>query len=392
VTTEWLIIGGGIHGTALSLYLTARQRIHHHHLRVLDAQPQPLALWQHFSANVGMTHLRSGLAHHLHFDPFSLVTFARTQAGAPLADFREPYARPALALFRAHTDQIRARYHLDSLRLHARAHRMQRMGEGWQVETDQGTLRTRRVLLCIGATEQPFWPPWSQTVRGDGVPLHHIFDPHFDRRTRSQWQHALVIGGGITAAQTALALALTNPGTVTLLMRHSPRIHQFDADLGWLTREKLNGFHALTDPTQRRQAIREARHRGSIPVDVWQEVEQAVAHGLLRIVEDEVLSATPQPAQPALELHLRTGATLTSDYVILATGFQTQRPGGPWIDTLIAEHGLPVAADGFPVLDQTLCWAPGLYACGALAELELGPAARNFAGIRLAADRMGAIQ
>jgi cation diffusion facilitator CzcD-associated flavoprotein CzcO len=390
--TEWLIIGGGIHGTALALYLTARQRIPAQQVRVLDAQPQPLALWDHFSSNVGMTHLRSGLAHHLHFDPFSLATFARTQEGAALADFREPYARPALTLFRAHTDRLRTRYHLDALRLRGRAQGLKRLGQGWQVETDQGAVQTRRVLLCIGATEQPHWPSWSLNLRGAEVPLHHIFDPQFDRRTRQQWQQALVIGGGITAAQTSLALALHQPGAVTWMLRHAPRFHQFDADLGWLTREKLNGFQALSDPAARRQVIREARHRGSIPLDVWREVEQAVAHGLLRVIQDEVLSATPHAEPHNLELHLQSGGRFSSDYVILATGFQTQRPGGPWIDTLIAEQGLPCAPDGFPLLDQTLCWGPGLYACGALAELELGPAARNFAGIRLATERIGALR
>ena len=69
---------------------------------------------------------------------------------------------------------------------------------------------------------------------------------------------------------------------------------------------------------------------------------------------------------------------------------------------------LPLAPGcGFPVLDENLRWRPkhcddnrqrsggggkrpsgGIYATGALAELELGPAARNLAGARLAAERI----
>jgi hypothetical protein len=40
------------------------------------------------------------------------------------------------------------------------------------------------------------------------------------------------------------------------------------------------------------------------------------------------------------------------------------------------------------VLAPTLEWAPGLYVTGQLAELELGPTARNIGGARLAAERL----
>jgi len=86
---DWLIVGGGIHGTHLALYLTQRRRVPLDRLRILDPYPEPLALWEHHTANVGMTYLRSGHAHNLHYDPFSLITFARTQAGQPLAEFLE---------------------------------------------------------------------------------------------------------------------------------------------------------------------------------------------------------------------------------------------------------------------------------------------------------------
>jgi len=114
---DWLIIGGGIHGTYLSLFLTQRKGIAPDRVRVLDPYAQPLALWQRFTANTGMSYLRSSHAHNLHFDPFSLITFTRTRAGQPLADFIEPYGRPSLALFNAHSQLLIERYQLDALRV-----------------------------------------------------------------------------------------------------------------------------------------------------------------------------------------------------------------------------------------------------------------------------------
>ncbi|MBL8152545.1 MAG: FAD/NAD(P)-binding protein [Anaerolineae bacterium] len=385
---DWLIVGGGIQGTYLSLYLTRRRRVPMERLRVLDPYAEPLTLWNRFTANSGMEYLRSSHAHNLHFDPFSLVTFARTADGLPLARFIEPYGRPSLELFRAHSTRLIDRYHLADLRVQGRAQRLRRIEGGWRVETDHGGIEARRVILAIGMTEQPFWPGWALDLRGAGGAVDHLFDPAFEREALPPWEQAVVVGGGISAAQAAMALAMRQPGTVTLLMRHAPRVHSFDAEPGWITPAYLDGFHAQRDYGQRRAMIRAARHRGSLPPDVADDLRKAEANRLLVRRQDEVLSARVQGTSSLLEL--ASGASLAVDRVILATGFSGDRPGGGWLDAAIAEYGLPCAEDGFPIVDRSLCWAEGLYVCGPLAELEIGPVARNFAGVKLAAERIGA--
>ena len=43
----------------------------------------------------------------------------------------------------------------------------------------------------------------------------------------------------------------------------------------------------------------------------------------------------------------------------------------------------------YPIVDENLLWdKKWIYVAGALAELELGPSARNIAGARLAAERI----
>jgi cation diffusion facilitator CzcD-associated flavoprotein CzcO len=386
---DWLIIGGGIHGTYLSLFLTRRKDIPADRVRVLDPYTHPLTLWQHFTANIGMHYLRSSHAHNLHFDPFSLMTFTRTRAGQPLADFIEPYGRPSLALFNAHSQRLIERYHLEDLRLIGRAQALQRRADGWRVETESGNLDAKNVILAFGNTERPYWPEWASAARNAGANIHHLFDPTYDRATTHG--ETVIIGGGITAAQVATALSLESPGVVTLLMRHPARLHQFDADLGWITHQYLDGFHQETDYIRRREMIRTARHRGSMPADVARELDQATQHGLLDLRIDEVkhVSLSNAESSKQMTLKLDSGESLTADHIILATGFETTRPGGAWLDTAITQYALPLAADGYPIVDQRLCWASGLFVSGSLAELEIGPVARNFIGVKLAAERIG---
>lgn len=386
---DWLIIGGGIHGTYLSLFLTQRKGIAADRIRVLDPYAQPLALWQHFTTNTGMIYLRSSHAHNLHFDPFSLISFTRIQAGQALADFIEPYGRPSLTLFNAHSQRLIERYHLQVLRLRGRAQALTRQAAGWRVETESGSLDAKNVILAFGNSERPHWPEWAQDARTAGANIHHLFDSDYHRAVSKG--ETVVVGGGITAAQVATALSIDSPGLVTLLMRHRPRLHQFDTDLGWITYQYLDGFHQETDYVRRREMIRAARHCGSMPPDVVRELDQAVQYGLLKRRIDEVacvkLTNTLQ-AKPMI-LELSSGETLSADHIILATGFESSRPGGVWLDTAVDQYGWPQAADGYPIVNRQLCWSPGLFVCGSLAELEVGPVARNFVGVKLAAERIG---
>ncbi|NCC37207.1 MAG: hypothetical protein EOM24_35145, partial [Chloroflexia bacterium] len=74
---DWLIIGGGLHGTHLALVLTARAGVPAERLRILDPHAHLLAHWDRCTSATGMTYLRSTLVHHLALDPHDLWHFAR---------------------------------------------------------------------------------------------------------------------------------------------------------------------------------------------------------------------------------------------------------------------------------------------------------------------------
>ena len=88
-----------------------------------------------------------------------------------------------------------------------------------------------------------------------------------------------------------------------------------------------------------------------------------------------------------IQLVTPSGA-VAAQQVILATGFRSARPGGGLVDGLVESAELPCAGCGYPLVDRHLRWHPRVLVTGPLAELELGPSARNIAGARQAATRM----
>ena len=91
-----------------------------------------------------------------------------------------------------------------------------------------------------------------------------------------------------------------------------------------------------------------------------------------------------------MELELSSGETIEAGEVLLATGFGKGIPGGKIVrEDLVERAGLEVSDFcGYPIVDDTLSWHKRIYVAGGLAELELGPSARNIAGARLAAERI----
>ena len=86
-------------------------------------------------------------------------------------------------------------------------------------------------------------------------------------------------------------------------------------------------------------------------------------------------------ANGAVRLETAAGV-IEADQVILATGFTPRRPGGAMIDRLVKDFDLKCNPCGYPVLGADLRWAASIYATGPLAELQVGPCARNIVGAR----------
>jgi len=385
---DWLIIGGGIHGVHIAARLVGEASVAPERLRIVDPGERLLERWRICTETTGMSYLRSPSVHHLGLDPWSLLRSAgkpkKGEKNKPreVGLFTPPYDRPQLRLFNDHCDKVIETFDLSSLHVRARAESCTLQCNGVRVQLSNGReVTTQSIVLAVGAGEQPEWPDWAP--REDGR-VHHIFEAGFEGWPETM-ETAIVVGGGVSACQVALRLA-DEGHQVHLVSRHALREHQFDSDPGWLGPRFMGHFMGEKDVDRRRGLIASARHRGSVPPDVRRALRQAIEQGQLVWHESEVekLDAEGQ----GLVMGLTTGALVEAQRVLLATGFASHRPGGTLVDDLITSASLPCARCGYPIVDTALRWHPRVYVSGPLAELELGPVARNIAGARRAADRL----
>ena len=379
---DWLIVGGGIHGVHIATRLLSDAGVSPERLRIVDPGARLLERWRDCTQITGMRHLRSPSVHHLDLDPWSLQRFAGKRKNRKRGLFAPPYDRPALTLFNDHCDRLISDLQLDGLHLRARVVDLSLDCDSVQARLSTGeVVEAHHVVLALGSaehTERPHWAP-EEDPR-----VQHIFEPGFDGWPASP-ETVAVVGGGISAGQVALRLSKEGHD-VHLVSRHSLRKHQFDSEPGWLGPKFMESFLRESDLDRRRELITGARHRGSVPDDVARNLRRAIKAEKINWHEDEVAQLDTGGA--SLKLHLQSGDGVEVQRLLLATGFRPNRPGGALVDNLASAAALPCASCGYPIVDKALRWHPRVYVSGPLAELELGPAARNIAGARRAAERV----
>lgn len=382
---DWIIVGGGIHGTYISNHLTKFSGVPLENIKVIDRFEAPLAMWKRCTENTEMQFLRSPAEHNLDVGAGALYRFAAGRKGSG-AEFYSKYKRPSLSLFNSHCEQVIKDNALSSIRHIAEVLSVKRLVDGFVVDTSAGEITGRRLIISVGATENLAIPSWAKALMASGSPVSHIFSSEFAEYKSRGFQSAIIIGGGISAAQAALALAKIKPGAVKLVCSRQFRTFRFDADPCWLGEKCLQRLRRQGDYAARRLLVDHARHSGSFPQDVRKQLEKAVRDGSLECVIGDVESATGD--QSSASLKLSTGVALTADLVVIATGFAQGRPGGALVQRFVEDLNLPLAECGFPILDEYLRWDADLFVSGALAELVLGPASRNIIGARMSANRI----
>lgn len=384
VMLDWLIIGGGIHGTYLSNLLATERGLSHRQLAVLDPHQQPLALWHKNTRNCGMQFLRSPATHNLGVGILSLYRYAKETLRTD-TDFTPPYNRPSLSLFNDHCVRLMRENGLDRLRRPGRATTLHHKAGFMEVQTDGGSLKSKNVILALGLSEQPAWPHWAASFRKEGAPIWHLFEDGFDRLYLSPMRSVTILGGGVSAIQTALALRQQLDGDITVVSKHPIQIERFDFDPCWIGPKCMRDFGLIKDMTLRRQIINGARSLGSVPEDTGADFHRAVKEESLRLI----VGGPRRLRYDRRGFEITTdNSTIKCDALILATGFAPQRPGGQLIERMINRLHLDIAPCGYPIVDHHLRWHKRIFVTGPLAELEIGPCARNIVGARNAGRRI----
>src|SRR5699024_9300522 len=260
---DWLIIGGGLHGSHIARRLQAA--CPGAAVAVMDPAASALSAWQRRANACGMFYLRSSQAHHLGLRADALRVFAR-EHGYDASHSLGRYRRPSRGLFEAHAEAVTSTVP----RIAARAEAIAPQGHDWQVTTRAGAHYTARRLVLAPGPPAPQRPRW-------GSELAHVFDQHFAARS-ANWSaaaHIAIVGGGISAAQYATACARAGHA-VTMLSRHPLRQCAFDSDPCYAGPRCLTTFARLP-LAQRPALLAQVRNPATMPADVHAELAALLA-------------------------------------------------------------------------------------------------------------------
>jgi hypothetical protein len=388
---EYVIVGGGVHGTHLALRLLVETDLDHRDVRILEPRGRLLGAFRQQCRQCGMTELRSPFVHHVGTDPFSLRDFARGRDRTDELHSSETGGdRPGVDLFFDHADWTIARHDLDSIVVPARATGVRRRGERLVVETPDEEFRTRRCLLAVGHGGAFARPAWAESLPED-APVAHVYDEGFDPSAVGD-ESVCVVGGGITAAQVATTLA--RPGReVTVLSRSPLRVERLEADSEWMHPGDSGRLRSHPPGSRaRHEVVRDARRDGTIPPYVFRRLRRCVERDRIDLRHTEIEAAT-WTSGPVVA-NCADGTAWCFDRVLLATGFSN-----PYRNPLYRSVSTALDLDrgyrGMPAVDdETLAWrrASGdssrVHVAGVAAESVLGPFARNVVGARRAGERL----
>ncbi|NQD99236.1 FAD/NAD(P)-binding protein [Staphylococcus xylosus] len=371
--TTWTIIGGGLHAVTIaiklrSLGLKASQ------LLIIDPNPNLCAQFDNFSQRIDMPYLRSPCVHHVHPDPFHLNQYAKKMHYTNAAYGQ--YKRPNRNMFMDHTHDLIHSYHLNSCHIQGYVSDIKLNKQQWHMQlNNQSWISSDHVIVAFGCNHEIYVPKLFQNQPG----ISHIFEN--EQNNYAGTSH--VVGSGISAAHLTLRLLKENSNNqIHLWMNKAINVHDFDADPGWLGPKNMKKFSAMQSSIDRLNTIKNERHKGSMPKELELRLKKYIKEGRLKVHINEITDI--------INHHICTdNYCIHYDHILLATGFKETIMQQPLIQQLITEYQAPVCSCGLPSITSTLEWLPNLYVSGGLADLELGPFARNIMGGREASLRIG---
>ena len=382
---DWLVIGGGIHGCTVASFLLKKGKVRVERLCIIDPHDKPMYKWKKNTERIGMEYLRSPSVHHIDVDPFSLQKYA-VHSNQEQTNFYGRYKRPSLELFNEHCEFIVKEANLHQCWHQGWVNSIEKEQGFWKVRTRNGyEVRAQNIVLSISINNQLNIPDWSKELRAvSSNQVFHIFEENPVPLSSLQPPVA-VIGGGITAAHVTIKLSRMYPGKLLLIKRHPFRIEDFDSDPGWLGPKNLGSYHKIKNYEERRMMIQQSRNKGSLTKELFYKLKRLERENKIHIIDGEVESARASRSDITLKIK---DVEIKVHNILLATGFLPSLPGKDWLDQLIKDLNLSCAKCGYPIINKNLQWYPQLYVSGPLAELEVGPMARNISGARHAAERI----
>ena len=260
-----------------------------------------------------------------------------------------------------------AAHRLD-VRTSTRVTRIDRDGDGWRLETENGPLRAAAVIVATGYNGAPFVPDWPGR---DGFTGELVHSSRYRNPEPFRGRDVLVVGAGNSGAEIAHDVADGGARSSRLSVRTPPQIVRratagIPAQLIGMAIKYLPPH--WVDPiskTQRRLSIPDLSAQG-LPRPEHGIRTAFIATGTTPILDVGIVDAVRRgrvQVVAAVEsfdgdaVLLADGSRVTPDAVIAATGFRAGLESLVGHLDVLGPRGLPLATDGEPVL-------PGLWFVG----------------------------
>ena len=259
-----------------------------------------------------------------------------------------------------------------------------------------GHVTARKVVIATGFPGPNHIPP----VIHDNVPesffthTNDVFKLKMIVSSATPLQCVLVVGGGLSAVQAAIALS--KRGAKVLLLSRKPILwRHFDLPLCWFDPQMRNKsrYEFLSQEVEDRpDFIRCTRRGGTVPPWYRKQLEKSDVEQYI----GEVTFCAQKQCTLQVQLSSVSGSTRIVDaaHVILATGCSPNLVELPLIAALHKKWPIR-SISGLPLIEENLQWTPTapVYIAGSLAALRSGPDAANLMGARrcarIIADDLG---
>jgi hypothetical protein len=273
----------------------------------------------------------------------------------------------------------------------------------FRVETNQGVRYANIVILAVGpgnAPSIPYVPGLPTSIPHEGythaMQVKQFPPPHVAAKIKvRRTTNMLIVGGGLTSIQLADLAIKRGVTKVHLLMRGPVKVKYFDVDLDWVGKfRNFNqaAFWSADTDEERFEMITQARNGGSMTPRYRKILDAHVASGKITLHTHTTLSSVSWDAElnSWTTVKVSNDAALPAiDYIVFATGIQSDIRTIPFLQTLQQQHPIDYVG-GLPCLNDDLMWDDDVpfFVTGRLAGLRLGPGAPNLVGARIGAERI----
>jgi len=247
----------------------------------------------------------------------------------------------------------------------------------------------QNVVLAIGAPGKCNVPSLIRSRVPEELRVHtsdFVRLGELKRNDTIQKEKILVVGGGLSAVQAAIAFSKKKAAHVTLASRRPLQWRHFDFPLQWFDRRYMRRhffeFYG-TKMEQRPEFIKKARGGGTVPWWYRNQLQDSdVEHVTANITDVEYIG---ESGSVIVTLNDRK---IEVDRVVLGTGSSKDCLSIPLIADLQSKFPVDILG-GFPLIEEDLRWCKHLrnvFVVGGLASLRVGPSAANLMGARRAAE------